>query len=74
MGRETRVHVDQETVCYPYQHYTITTFHDDGVWWARARVKAKEAGGDRPVVGGPWHSRLGAQAAAELFCSSGKAG
>jgi hypothetical protein len=66
--------MDEETMCYPYQHYTITTFSDDGVWWARARVAANEAGGDRPVVGGPWKSRPGAQTAAELFCNSRKAG
>jgi hypothetical protein len=64
----------EQTVCYMYQHYTITTFQEAGEWWARARVTAKEAGGDRPVVGGPWTSRPGAQAAAELFCASGKAG
>jgi len=66
--------MDEETMCTTYQRYTITTFHDDGVWWARARITAKDAGGDRPVVGGPWTSRPGAQAAAELFCASGKAG
>lgn len=66
--------MDGETKCYAYQGYTITTFQDDGAWWARARVATKEAGGDRPVVGGPWGSRPTAQAAAELFCSSGGAG
>ncbi len=66
--------MDEEIVCTTYQRYTITTFLDNGVWWARARVAAKEAGGDRPVVGGPWRNRPGAQTAAELFCSIGKAG
>jgi hypothetical protein len=66
--------MDEETMCTAYQRYTITTFHDDGLWWARARLAAKEAGGDRPVVGGPWQSRPGAQTAAERFCNSGKAG
>jgi hypothetical protein len=66
--------MDEETMCYAYQRFTVTTFHDDGVWWAKARLAEKEAGGDRPVVGGPWKSRPGAQTAAELFCASGKAG
>ncbi len=61
-------------MCYAYQRFTITTFHDDGVWWAKARLAEKDAGGDRPVVGGPWKSRPSAQTAAELFCTSGKAG
>jgi len=65
--------MDKEIMCYAYQRYTITTFHDDGVWWARARMTEKEAGGDRPVAGGPWKNRPGAQTAAELFCNSGKA-
>ena len=67
--------MDDETMCTTYdERYTITTFHDDGVWWAKARITTKDAGGDRPVVGGPWKSRPGAQVAAELFCGSGKAG
>ena len=39
-------------MCYAYQRFTITTFHDGGVWWAKARLGEKEAGGDRPVLGG----------------------
>ncbi len=44
--------MDEETMCYAYERFTITTFQDDGMWWARARLTEKEAGGDRPVVGG----------------------
>jgi hypothetical protein len=66
--------MDEETMCYAYQRYTITTLQDDGQWWARARVAAKDAGGDRPVLGGPWRSRPDAKVAAEAFCDSRKAG
>ena len=34
----------------------------------------KEAGGDRPVLGGPWKSKPEAKAAAEAFCDSRQAG
>ncbi len=61
-------------MCYPYECYTITTLQNAGRWWARARVAAKEAGGDRAVLGGPWNSRLEAKTAAEAFCDCGKAG
>jgi hypothetical protein len=63
----------EERMSYPYQRYTITTLQEDGVWWARARVAEKEAGGDRPVLGGPWRSKLEAKSAAQAFCDSGKA-
>ncbi|RPI05116.1 MAG: hypothetical protein EHM71_12975 [Zetaproteobacteria bacterium] len=66
--------MDEETMCYTHQHYTITTFHDGGEWWARARVAEKQAGGDRPVLGGPWKSRVQAKVAAEAFCDSRQAG
>ena len=66
--------MDEERTTYPYQRYTITTFQDEGVWWAKARLAEKDAGGDRPVLGGPWKSRVGAKAGAEAFCDSGKAG
>jgi len=66
--------MDEETVCYAYQRYTITTFHDAGEWWARARVAEKQAGGDRAVMGGPWKNRPDAQTAAEAFCNGRKAG
>ena len=69
-----RVAVDKETLCYTYQRYAITTLQDEGQWWARARVAEKEAGGDRPVLGGPWKSGPEAKVAAEAFCNSGKAG
>jgi hypothetical protein len=69
-----RATMDEETMCYPYECYTITTLQDQGQWWARARVVKKEAGGDRPVMGGPWKSRLEAKAAAEAFCDCRKAG
>ena len=64
----------EETTCYTYQRYTITTFQDEGEWWARARVAVKQAGGDRPVLGGPWKGRLEAKVAAEAFCDSRQAG
>ncbi len=66
--------MDEERTTYPYQRFTITTFQDEGVWWARARVAEKDAGGDRPVLGGPWKSRVGAKIAAEAFCDRRKAG
>jgi len=66
--------MDGERTTYPYQRYTITTFQDEGVWWAKARVAEKDAGGDRPVLGGPWTSRVGAKTGAEAFCDSGKVG
>jgi len=66
--------VDEERASHPYQRYTITTLRDWGVWWAKARVTEKDAGGDRPVVGGPWKSRVEANTAAETFCDRGKAG
>lgn len=66
--------METERTCYPYQGYTITTLrHEDG-WWASARLATKEAGGDRPVYGGPWKSQAEAQRAAEAFCNSGRAG
>jgi hypothetical protein len=65
---------DTATACSAYQHYIITTFQDEGVWWARARVAAKEAGGDRPVLGGPWKNKPAAQTAAEGFCDRRLAG
>jgi len=74
VGLEKGVAMDEQTMCYTHQHYTITTFEDEGEWWARARVVEKEAGGDRPVLGGPWKSRLEAKAAAEAFCDCRKAG
>ena len=66
--------MDEQCASYPYQQFTITTFRADGLWWARARVGDKEAGGDRPVTGGPWRSRAEARSAAELFCERGRAG
>ena len=69
-----RATMDEETLCYTYQRYAITTLQDEGQWWARARVTEKEAGGDRPVLGGPWKSRLEAKSAAEAFCDCRQAG
>jgi len=66
--------MDEERTSYPYQRYTITTLQDWGVWWATARMGEKDIGGDRPVLGGPWKSRLAAKAAAEAFCDRRKAG
>ena len=65
---------DTESACSLYQCYMITAFQDAGEWWARARVVKKDAGGDRPVLGGPWKSKPEARTAAEAFCDSGKAG
>ncbi len=64
----------EEMTSYPYCCFTITTFREDGVWWAKARVAEKDAGGDRAVLGGPWRTRLAAKAAAEAFCQSNRAG
>ena len=64
----------EETTSYLYCEFTITTFREDGVWWAKARVAEKDAGGDRAVLGGPWRSRLAAKAAAEAFCNNRRAG
>jgi hypothetical protein len=66
--------MDQERKSYPYQRYTITVLQDEGVWWAQARVAEKDVGGDRPVLGGPWRTQVEAEAAAESFCNSQKAG
>lgn len=60
--------MNEERVSYPYHGYTITTLIDDGVWWATVRAEEKDAGGDRPVLGGPWAVRLHARAAAQAFC------
>jgi hypothetical protein len=64
----------EETRCHAYQRYTISTFQDEGEWWAKARVAEKQAGGDRPVLGGPWKTQSAAKVAAEAFCDRGKAG
>jgi hypothetical protein len=66
--------MDRERKSYPYQRYTITVLQDEGVWWAQARVAEKDVGGDRPVLGGPWRTQVEAEAAAESFCNSRKAG
>lgn len=66
--------MDEERASYPYLVYTITTLRNEGVWWAKARLAEKEAGGDRPVLGGPWRSQQEARAAAQGFCDCGKAG
>jgi hypothetical protein len=71
---EKRVTMDEERTSYPYQRYTITTLRHEGIWWAKARVALKDVGGDRPVVGGPWRTQVEAEAAAEVFCDSRKAG
>jgi hypothetical protein len=34
-----------ERTTYPYRGYTISTFQEEGVWWATARPVKKEAGG-----------------------------
>ncbi len=64
----------EQTTCHPYQRFTVTTFRDEGVWWAKARVAEKDAGGDRPVLGGPWKSQVEAKTAAEAFCDGRQAG
>ena len=66
--------MDEERTTYSYQRYTITTLRDEGVWWAKARIAEKDAGGDRPVLGGPWKSQGEAKTAAEAFCDGKKAG
>ncbi len=66
--------MEQERRSYLYQRYTITTLRDEGGWWAKARVAEKDVGGDRPVLGGPWRTQVEAEAAAERFCDSRKAG
>jgi len=66
--------MDEERASYPYLAYTITTLRSEGVWWAKARLTEKEAGGDRNVLGGPWRNQTEAKAAAQAFCASGKAG
>ncbi len=53
---------------YPYHGYTITTLLEDGLWWATVRAVEKEAGGDQPVLGGPWGTRVHARNAAQAFC------
>ena len=63
----------EERRTYPYLRYAVTTFQEDGVWWASARAAEKDAGGDRAVLGGPWKSNLDARSAAQAFCDSGKA-
>jgi hypothetical protein len=65
---------DMEMACSSYQGFKITTFQDAGEWWAKARGVQKDAGGDRPVLGGPWKSKPEALTAAEAFCDGGKAG
>ena len=66
--------MDEERTTYAYQRYRITTLRDEGVWWAKACVAEKDAGGDRPVLGGPWRSQVQAKTAAEAFCDGRKAG
>ncbi len=66
--------MDEQRMTYPYQQFTITTYCAEGVWWVRARVAEKDAGGDRSVTGGPWRSRAAARSAAEGFCDRGRAG
>jgi len=34
----------EERTTYVYQRYMITTFQDEGVWWAKARVAEKVPG------------------------------
>jgi hypothetical protein len=59
-----------ERTTYPYRGYTISTFQEEGVWWATARPVEKEAGGDEAIVGGPWRSQHDARSAAQVFCDS----
>ena len=66
--------MDEERASYPYQAYTITTLRDEGVWWAKVRISEKDAGGDRPVRGGPWGSQGDARAAAEACCDGKRSG
>lgn len=74
MDVEKRVTMDEERTSYPYHRFTITTLRHEGLWWAKARVAVKDAGGDRPVLGGPWRTQVEAETAAEVFCDSRKAG
>ncbi len=66
--------MDEQHATFPYQQFTVTTFLAEGLWWARARVAATDAGGDRPVTGGPWRTQPEARSAAESFCQAGRAG
>jgi hypothetical protein len=66
--------MEEERRSYLYQRYTITTLREAGLWWAKARVAVKDAGGDRSVLGGPWRTQVEAEAAAEAFCDSRNAG
>jgi hypothetical protein len=66
--------MEPDRTTYLYRGFTITTLEDAGVWWAKARISAKDAGGDRPVRGGPWRTIEQAKTAAEAFCDTGKAG
>lgn len=74
LGMEVRTAMDGEQTSYPYRQFTITTLREEGVWWAKARLAEKNAGGDRPVLGGPWRSQAAAKVAAEAFCDGGQAG
>jgi len=42
--------MDEQTMCYTHEHYTITTFEDEGEWWVRARVIEKNAEGARSLA------------------------
>jgi hypothetical protein len=64
----------EEMTSYPYRQYTVTTFREEGLWWAKARLADKDPGGDRAVLGGPWRTRPQAKVAAEAFCNSRQAG
>jgi hypothetical protein len=66
--------MDEERTTYLYERFTISTFRAEGLWWAGARSAEKDAGGDRPVLGGPWRSQPEARAAAQAFCDQGRAG
>lgn len=66
--------MEGEQASYPYRQFTITTLCEEGLWWAKARLAEKDAGGDRPVLGGPWKSQAAAKGAAEAFCDHGQAG
>ena len=62
--------MDFGRLTYQYRGSIITTLLDDGMWWASVRLAGKAAGGDQPVLGGPWGLRLHAQHAAQFFCDS----
>jgi len=62
--------MDSDRASYEYRGYTITTLFEDGVWWVTVRAATKDAGGDQPVPGGPWGSRVHAKAGAQAFCNS----